>query len=241
MCRQFELTKILVVLILVLQFSVTTTAQTPAASAEDSARNQAFQLYDAGKYADALPLLEKIVADHPSDITAKEHWAFSMVGYAATLPDPAERKKMRARARMLAIQLKEAGDNSNLLQMMLDLPEDGSEPSFSDRKDVDDAMRAAEADFGRGDLDKAREGYLHALLLDPRNYNAALFTGDVYFKQLRTIRLGSGSRARSRLIRTVRRLTGIGAMPLPLRRRTMRREGNSSTPWSRNHIATRLG
>jgi len=183
MCRQFELTKILVVLILAAQFSVTTTAQTPAASAEDSARNQAFQLYDAGKYVDALPLLEKIVADHPSDITAKEHWAFSMVGYAATLPDPAERKKMRARARMLAIQLKEAGDNSNLLQMMLDLPEDGSEPSFSDRKDVDDAMRAAEADFGRGDLDKAREGYLHALLLDPRNYNAALFTGDVYFKQ----------------------------------------------------------
>lgn len=54
---------------------------------------------------------------------------------------------------------------------------------FSDRKDVDDAMKAAEAAFGRGDFDKAREGYLHALALDPENYDAALFAGDICFKQ----------------------------------------------------------
>lgn len=44
-------------------------------------------------------------------------------------------------------------------------------------------MQLAEADFSRGDYDKARDGYLHALLLEPKNYNAALFMGDVYFKQ----------------------------------------------------------
>jgi hypothetical protein len=115
MCRQLERTKILVVAIFVTHISMRTTAQTPPTSVEDPARTQAFQLYDAGKYVDALLLLEKIVADHPSDLTAKEHWAFSRVGSAATLPDPAERKKMRARARILAVELKEAGDNSNLL------------------------------------------------------------------------------------------------------------------------------
>jgi tetratricopeptide (TPR) repeat protein len=67
--------------------------------------------------------------------------------------------------------------------MMLGLPEDGSEPLFSSRPDVNEAMKGAEADFGRGDLDKAREGYLRVLLLDPGNYEAALFEGDVYFKQ----------------------------------------------------------
>jgi len=175
--------KLVVVAILAVLCSVRSSAQTPATSTEDPARREAFQLYDAGKYAEAMPLLEKIVADHPSDLVAKEHWAFSMVGYAATLPDPAERKKVRARARVLAVQLKQAGGNSNLLQIMLALPEDGSEASFSDRKDVDDAMKAAEADFGRGDLDKAREGYRHALALDPGNYDAALFAGDVCFKQ----------------------------------------------------------
>jgi tetratricopeptide (TPR) repeat protein len=183
MSRPVVATKFVVVAILAVLCSVRSSAQTPATSTEDPARHEAFQLYDAGKYAEAMPLLEKIVADHPSDLVAKEHWAFSMVGYAATLPDPAERKKARARARVLAGQLKEAGDNSNLLQIMLALPEDGSEPSFSDRKDVDDVMKAAEADFGRGDLDKAREGYVHALALDPENYDAALFAGDACFKQ----------------------------------------------------------
>jgi Tfp pilus assembly protein PilF len=70
-----------------------------------------------------------------------------------------------------------------LLQVVLEVPEDGAEPAFSNRKEVDDAMKAAEADFSRGDLDKARQGYLQALLLDPQNYEAALFIGDVYFKQ----------------------------------------------------------
>ena len=40
-----------------------------------------------------------------------------------------------------------------------------------------------EADFARGDYDKARQGYIQAILLDPKNYGAALFLGDVYFKQ----------------------------------------------------------
>jgi tetratricopeptide (TPR) repeat protein len=158
-------------------------AQGGFTQADDPARHGAFVLYDSGKYVDAMPLLEKIVAGNPADTVAKEHWAFSMVCYAATLQDPVERKRVRVRARSLAVQLKEAGDSSNLLQIMLALPEDGSEPSFSDRKEVDDAIKAAEADFSRGDLDKAREGYLRALLLDPANYDAALFIGDVYFKQ----------------------------------------------------------
>jgi tetratricopeptide (TPR) repeat protein len=75
------------------------------------------------------------------------------------------------------------GDNSQLLASMLEQPEDGSIAKFSDRKEVDEAIKTAEADFARGDLDKAREGYLRALLLDPSNYDAALFVGDVYFKQ----------------------------------------------------------
>ena len=42
-------------------------------------------------------------------------------------------------------------------------------------KEVDEAMKAAEADFARGNLDKARDGYLHVLMLDPNNYAAAVF------------------------------------------------------------------
>lgn len=168
----------------------TTTPQSaPAPSAstatpkDDPDRQQALELYRAGNFVDAMPLLEKLSADHPSDGAVKEAWAFSVMAYAATLSDPELRRKARVRARTIALQAKPLGGTSSILQVVLSLPEDGSEPSFSDRKEVDDVMRAAEADFVRGEFDKAREGYIHALLLDPKNYDAALFIGDVYFKQ----------------------------------------------------------
>ncbi len=149
----------------------------------DPNRVQALELYAQGKYVDAMPLFEKVVADHPSDIAGRERWAWCIFAYAATIPDPETRKKARVRARAIALQAKGMGDNSQILQVMLEAPEDGSEPTFSQRKEVDDAMKAAEADFARGDLEKARQGYQRVVLLDPTNYEAALFAGDVYFKQ----------------------------------------------------------
>jgi tetratricopeptide (TPR) repeat protein len=149
----------------------------------DSERQHAIALFTSGNYVEAMPLFEKLVADHPEDAALKVNWAFSISAYAATLSDIDLRKKARVRARAIALEAQKQGNNSATLQIVLQIPGDGSEPAFSDRKDVDDAMRAAEADFARGDLDKARTGYLRALLLDPKNYAAALFTGDVYFKQ----------------------------------------------------------
>ena len=150
---------------------------------DDPERQHAVDLFKSGKFVEAMPLFEKLAADHPADAAIKEGWAFSVMSYAATLSDPELRKKARARARSIALQAKQLGDNSSLLQVVLELPEDGSEPPFSDRKEVDAAMKAAEADFVRGDFDKARDGYLRVLMLDPNNYEAALFIGDVYFKQ----------------------------------------------------------
>jgi tetratricopeptide (TPR) repeat protein len=165
-------------------------ASAPAATQDDPDRQRALELYRTGKYVEAMMLLEKVSADHPSDAVVKEGLAFSVMEYAATLNDPDLRKKARVRARQLALEAKQLGDTDNLLEMLVELPEDGSEPSFSGRKEVDDVMKAAEADFSRGDLDKARDGYLHALLLEPRNYEATLFMGDTYFKQQQQVSAG---------------------------------------------------
>lgn len=154
-----------------------------AAPKDNPERQQALDVYHAGKFVEAMPLLEKLSADNPSDVVVKECWAFSVMAYASTLADPDLRKKTRIRARTIALQAKQLGDTSSLLQAVLELPEDGSQPPFSNRKEVDDAMKAAEADFVRGNFDKARDGYLQVLILDPKNYEAALFMGDVYFKQ----------------------------------------------------------
>jgi tetratricopeptide (TPR) repeat protein len=154
-----------------------------AAAKDDPERQQAIEVFNAGKYVEAMPLLEKLAVEHPEDATIKANWAFSVAAYAATLSDVDLRKKARIRARAIAVQAQKQGAHTATVRLVLEIPEDGSAPAFSDRKDVDDAMKAAEADFVRGDLDQARSGYLHALLLDPNNYVAALFTGDVYFKQ----------------------------------------------------------
>ncbi len=150
---------------------------------DDRERQQAIDLYQQGNFVEAMPLFEKLVMDHPTDAGLRESWAFCVMANARTFPDPELRKKARVRARNIALEAKRLGDNSQILQVILELPEDGSESNFSDRREVDDTMKAAEADFVRGDFDKAREGYERALLLDPKTYDAALFIGDVYFKQ----------------------------------------------------------
>jgi Tfp pilus assembly protein PilF len=151
---------------------------------QDPERQHAMELYNQGKMVQAMPLLEKVFADHPNDIAVCELWGNSVLGYSYTLTDPDLRKKARMRARSILLKAKELGDDSNLIQTLLAmLPEDGSEVSFSAQKEVDDIMKRAEADFARGDYEKAREGYSQALLLDPTQYYAALFSGDTYFKE----------------------------------------------------------
>jgi tetratricopeptide (TPR) repeat protein len=147
-------------------------------------RDHALEIYKQGKLVEAMPLLEKLSADNPKDIAVMESWGVSVLGYADTLADLDLRKKARARAYGILTKTQSLGDNSDLLQVILrSLPSDGSFAAFSQKKDVDAAMQRAEADFARGDLDKARDGYMRAYLLDPKQYYAALFMGDSYFKQ----------------------------------------------------------
>lgn len=146
-------------------------------------RKQALELYHAGNFVEAMPLLEKLSDKNPQDFVVKEHWAYSVLEYSATLSDSTERRRQRVHARELAVEAQKLGDKSDLMQVLLSIPADGSEPKFSERKDVDDAMRSAEASFARGDYDNARAGYQHVLELEPKNYEAALFIGDAYFKE----------------------------------------------------------
>jgi tetratricopeptide (TPR) repeat protein len=185
--RTYAVVFLLSILAFPASFAAQTSTPSPAegiAPKNDPDRQQALEFIDNGKMAQAMPLFEKLCAEYPKDPGLWEGWGVSTLGYSQTLPDADLRKKARARARSFLIKAKELGDTSNLMQILLGMiPEDGGENSFSPRKEVNDVMQQAEADFSRGDYDKAREGYLHALLLEPKNYSAALFLGDVYYKQ----------------------------------------------------------
>ncbi len=154
-------------------------------------RDHAFEVYHAGKFVDAMPLLEKLTTDNPKDVAALEAWGVSMLAYAQTLSDLGLRKTARAKAHTILVRAQTLGDNSDLLNTLLrGLPEDGSFSEYSDQKDVDEIMQQAEADFARGDLEKARQGYLRAHILNPKYYYAPLFIGDTYFKQQDRVRAG---------------------------------------------------
>ncbi len=149
----------------------------------DPERARAFELYESGKILEAIPMLEKLATDHPTDAVIFERWACSIATYAETLADPEARKQTRVHALQIARKAKALGDNSLMLRHVLDLPEDGSEPVLSTSKEVDVAMRTAAAAFIRGDLENARAGYLRVLLLDPNNYEAMVSVGETYFRQ----------------------------------------------------------
>jgi len=146
-------------------------------------RTQAFALYDANKLVDALTLLEKLHAEKPSDLAVFERLSFVTLAHAATLSDPAARKLERAHARKLADEAKAAGVDSNLLKAVLLVPEDGGEMNFSGTPEVQAIMQEGESAFAKGDMEAAVAAYSRALALDPKQYDAALFIGDVYFKK----------------------------------------------------------
>jgi tetratricopeptide (TPR) repeat protein len=148
-----------------------------------SRRTQAFALYDNNNFVDALPLLEKLHTEKPGDIAVIERLSFATLAHSATLSNESDRKQERAHARKLADEAKAAGDDSNLLKIVLSVPEDGGEMAFSGTAEVQAAMQQGEAAFAKGDMDAAIAAYARALALDPHQYDAALFTGDVYFKK----------------------------------------------------------
>lgn len=144
-------------------------------------RAKALELYKAQKHMEALPLLEVLHAEKPDDVPVLEALAFDVMSHAATLDDAEARKKERVRGRQLAEQAKALGDNSNLLQFLLDADPDGNEKGFSSRAEVDAAMKQGAAAYAKSDFDAALAAHTRALELDPKQYFAALFIGDVHF------------------------------------------------------------
>ncbi len=151
---------------------------------------QAYVFYKQGQMPEVLELAKKLNAKNPKDIQVLELYAFSMLSTAQLIKDPAARKQARVRARELAVQAKDLGNDSNLLEVVLSIPPDGGEDNFSKNNDVDKAMREGEAAFAQGNYKKAIAAYELAFQIDPNHYEAALFLGDVYFKQQKVEQAG---------------------------------------------------
>jgi tetratricopeptide (TPR) repeat protein len=134
------------------------------------------------KYTEALPLLEKVVAREPNDHEMHFQLAFALLAQGNVTQDTEERKALRVRARQEFVKAKELGDPHPVVDALIQsISADGADPAaFSTNRAANDLMGRGEAFFSQGKLDEALADYQKALVIDPKLYEAAVFSGDVY-------------------------------------------------------------
>lgn len=145
-------------------------------------KRKAADLTKEQKYTEALPILEKLVLAEPSNAETHFYLGFALIAQGNITKDAATRKELRARARRAFVKSKELGIQEPVVDALIQgTPADGSDGKvFSQNVEANRAMTEAEAFFSQGKLDDALAFYAKALQLDPKLYEAALFTGDVY-------------------------------------------------------------
>lgn len=171
-----------VIMLLVMLSSVPAVSSQTSSEDYTALRNRAFELWERQNPVGALPYLEKLAAMRPDDTLVLIRLAYSLVSSTSAMSNTEARKQTVLRARSLFLRAKELGAQSNLMEVMLEkIPESGELSEFSTRQEVDEAVREGEAAFATSNFAKAIACYQRALELDPKNYSATLFTGDVYF------------------------------------------------------------
>jgi len=182
---------ILIFLIVIAAFGSPVLAQ-ESNDAYKAERQKAVALFNDNKFLDALPLFEDLVKQNPNDNVTLLALATCLVNHSATMQDADAAAKERLRARDLLLKAKELGNNSNLLQNLLQLLQASNtgQIKYSDNPEADKEFRVAEAAFAKRDFAEAIAHYSKALELDPKNYSAALFIGDSYFADKDSARAG---------------------------------------------------
>lgn len=158
-----------------------TPAYAQGESVEELKRKSA-ELVKRQAYIEALPILEKLAIAAPDDAQTQFYLGFALIAQANTSKDAASRKSSRIRARNAFIKAKALGSTEPVVDGLIkSIPADGSDPDpFSKNVDANKLMVEAEALFSQGNLADALKNYQKALQLDPRLYEAALFSGDVH-------------------------------------------------------------
>ena len=144
---------------------------------------QAEALFQQQNFLGALPLFEDLHQQRPESNVFRERLAMTLLAKAGT-EAPTDATATRERARKLLLDAKASGDDSNLLQILLEKLSAPSTAASSDKPKSPgaDALAKAEKAFSSGDLNGALVFYKQAAEADPKLYEAPLFAGDAEYK-----------------------------------------------------------
>jgi tetratricopeptide (TPR) repeat protein len=158
-------------------------AQVPAKTSDElkAEAAQAQGLLDKQNYVAALPLYEDLHAQVPQNPYYTERLAAALLGQIGT-QDAKGAATTRARAKQLLLQAQAGGDNSNLVQILLEQMSQGEQTGPGAPPAGQEWVDKGEAAFSKGDLPGALGFYKKALEVNPNNYGAALFAGDAEYK-----------------------------------------------------------
>jgi tetratricopeptide (TPR) repeat protein len=174
------------ILILALAGSILHAQTVPAASKSDAEIQkedlQAQALFGQQNYMAALPLFEDLHAQRPTNNKYREELALCRISKAGGLP-PAESAAMLDSAHTLLLEAKASGDNSNLLQILLEkMSAPVNKNASAVKTPAQEMLLKAEKAFSSGDLTGALAFYQQAAEADPKMYEAPLFAGDTEYK-----------------------------------------------------------
>jgi hypothetical protein len=140
-------------------------------------------LFTSQNMVSALPLYEDLYKHQPQSNAWRERLAMCLLGAAHT-QQPAEANATLERAHKLLLEAKAAGDNSDLVNVVLEKMQLAAQSTASGPESPGaDAFRRAELAFSKGDLPAALKLYMEAATADPKLYEAPLYAGDTEFKQ----------------------------------------------------------
>lgn len=145
-------------------------------------RAKAAALVANTNYIDARAPLERLAAATPSDAQVQLWLGFSLLATAQVALTPTDARALRVRARKAFEAAKAAGDDSLIVEGMIDSipPDGGDDPTYAANPKADAAMKKAETAFAMGNMDEALSYYKETLKYDPTNYAATLYSGDAY-------------------------------------------------------------
>jgi tetratricopeptide (TPR) repeat protein len=151
-------------------------------------RQRAFDLMHVNKTAEALPLLEKLVAADPKDVEAQTQLGFALYLLSQSNKDRAAAKALRARSKECLLKAKQLGNKEPVIETILEAitgQDQGGSVKFSKNAKAQSLMEEAELAFAAGEFEKALAAYQGAMEVDPSIYEAPLFAGDCCFRMKR--------------------------------------------------------